>query len=387
MRVSYSALDTYKKCPQKYKFQEIERRKAPKSKEALFGTAVHEALKYMFSRDPLFPTLEEVLASFREMLAGSKIADIEKKRYEASGEKMIRTFFVKNPPWNFTVIDLESCFEVALNDARTGRNHVLVGKIDRIDKPDEQTYEIIDYKTSSKLPSQETVDENLQLSLYHLGIKKRWPHIEPKNVILSLYFLKAGEKLSTHREEAALRETEEKILADIRTIEQKMGKDEFPPTPSALCNWCGYRPICPAWRHLYEKDAAPLPQKMEVEKMIGDYAQLKSEIAEREGELKKISSAIHEYLNETGLERLFGNSLVLARKIQERSSVDLEKLQTILEPAGLWQQVLAPDPKLLKKLLPTLSEDIQEKVKEAIFIKKFTVLSLSKKKPNEKERP
>ena len=69
MRISYSALNTFKQCPKKYHYQEIEKRKAPKSKEALFGTAVHETLRYMFSRDPLFPTLEEVFARFRALLA------------------------------------------------------------------------------------------------------------------------------------------------------------------------------------------------------------------------------------------------------------------------------------------------------------------------------
>ncbi|MEK7646921.1 MAG: PD-(D/E)XK nuclease family protein [Patescibacteria group bacterium] len=61
MRTSYSALDTYKTCPLKYKYQNIDKIKAPKNKEAVFGTVVHEALKFMFEKTPLYPTLDEVV--------------------------------------------------------------------------------------------------------------------------------------------------------------------------------------------------------------------------------------------------------------------------------------------------------------------------------------
>src|SRR3989338_7593405 len=71
MRTSYSALETYKLCPQKYKFQEIDRVPAKKSKAAVFGTHIHSSLRFMFSRDPPFPTLDEVLARFPGQFSAS----------------------------------------------------------------------------------------------------------------------------------------------------------------------------------------------------------------------------------------------------------------------------------------------------------------------------
>ena len=64
MRISYSAIETFKTCPLKYKFQEIDRLRRPKSKEAVFGTLLHAALRFMFSRDPLYPTLDEVVNAY-----------------------------------------------------------------------------------------------------------------------------------------------------------------------------------------------------------------------------------------------------------------------------------------------------------------------------------
>ncbi|MFC1595026.1 RecB family exonuclease [Patescibacteria group bacterium] len=377
MRTSYSALATYKLCPQKYKFQEIDKIKAPKSKEAIFGTIVHSALKHMFSKDPLFPTLDEVLSHFRESLAESKINEKEKEIYKEAGATLLKKFWMKNPPWNFSVIGLEQFFEVVLEDPKTKKTHVFVGKIDRIDKNDDESYEVIDYKTARRLPSQNEVDQDLQLSLYHMGLLKRWPHLNPENIKLSLYFLKAGEKLSSARNKESLKNTEKDLFNVIRTIEEKEETKDFPPTPSALCSWCGYKEICPAWKHLYERKKQQAPEKIKVDSMVDRYNELKKEISDREAEIKKLAVEIHNYLDESGLERLFGDTVVLARKIQERNSVDMEKLKEVLEPVGLWKEVLSPDQKRLKKLLPTLSEDLQEKIKQAIIIKKFPYLHIT----------
>ena len=265
MRTSYSAIETYKQCPQKYKFQEIDRIKTPKSKEALFGTAIHSVLKFMFQKSPLFPTLDEVISYYREnwplheaFQAESKndplkipITEDEEKAYFEEGVKMLRNFYEKNALWNFNIVDLESRFDILLEDPKTGKTHVLAGIIDRIDKNHDE-YEIIDYKTSKRMPSQDGVHANLQLSLYSLGIQKRWPHITPDDIKLSLYFLKHGEKLSTKADAGKTEATKKDILGTIREIEARSDeKKDFEPMPSALCNWCAYKPICPAWKHKY----------------------------------------------------------------------------------------------------------------------------------------
>src|SRR3989344_4012119 len=111
MRTSYSALDTFKQCPQKFKFQVIDKIKAPKSVETVFGTAVHASLKFMFSHEPIFPTLDEILANFTEGWRGAspKVHPPLDKNiiatYEESGKNLIKSFYKKNQPWNFSVVD------------------------------------------------------------------------------------------------------------------------------------------------------------------------------------------------------------------------------------------------------------------------------------------
>ena len=109
MRTSYSALETFRQCPQKYKFQEIDKIKTPKGKEAVFGTLIHNSLKFLFSRDPLYPSLDEVIANFRNSWQASDIANLsedERSLYLVQGENILRRFYAKNQPWNFNIVDM-----------------------------------------------------------------------------------------------------------------------------------------------------------------------------------------------------------------------------------------------------------------------------------------
>ena len=378
MRISYSLLETYKQCPQKYKFQEIDRIKSAKSKEALFGSAVHETLKFMFSRDPLFPTLEEVLAHFRERFMESKhITEEEKNRYREVGEKILRNFYMKNPPWNFNVVDLESRFEVVLDDQLYKSKHVLVGKIDRVDKLEDGSFEVIDYKTSRRLPSQDAVDHNLQLAVYQLGLQKRWPHLEPESIVLSLYYLRSGDKFTTKRSRESLEGTEKQLLAQLHGIEKKTEEKDFPPMPSALCDWCSYKQICPAWRHLYKKPE----EKVEIEKVMQEYFTLKTETDEKEKRMAELMATIRAYLESDGLDRIFGAYGTISRTAQERTSWDIDKVKEILSGHPLWQELLIIDQKKVKLVMARLPYELSERLKnEARVVKKFSMIKVSNKK-------
>ncbi len=133
MRISYSGLETFKQCPLKFKLQYLDRLKTPKSKEALFGTLLHSALKILHEPGLLAPTEEEIL---------KYIADNwDPAVYETENEsvaafalaiKIMKDYYAKNYPSQFNILALETPFEVPLAVGAT--NHLITGKIDRIDK-------------------------------------------------------------------------------------------------------------------------------------------------------------------------------------------------------------------------------------------------------------
>lgn len=395
MRTSYSAIQTYLQCPKRYEFQEVQKIRVPKSREAIFGTLIHSTLHFMFQRDPLFPTLEEVVAYFREHWPPLETfnkdaahdalkqpwAEEDEKTYFEQGVKMLKRFYEKNAPWNFHVVDLESRFELALTDEKTGETHVAAGIIDRIDKLDDGTYEIIDYKTGKRMPSQDSLDQDLQLSLYSLGLQKRWPHLKSEDIKLSLYFLRHEEKLSTTVNPETAEKTRAHILKTIAEIQERIsaGKD-FEPIPSALCNWCGYRPMCPAWRHLYKKEADPLLAADKTDAAIEKYFELKKTEKQLEQEIKMLQDQIRVYMDQEKLTRVFGAYGTISKKLIQRYTYDFEKIKVLLSPLNKWEAILKADETKLKQILKELPEDIRNAIMETKHIaREYTALSVSTK--------
>jgi RecB family exonuclease len=374
MRISYSAIDTFKTCPLKYKFQEIDRIKTPKSKEAVFGTAIHSTLKFIHSPGILSPTLEQALEYFSHNWNSAVFAsEAEERAAFSMGVKIIQNYYQKNNPAEANIVALENRFEIEIG--KDEDKHIVAGIVDRIDKTDEG-YEIIDYKTTKTMPSQEKVDNDLQLSVYLKAFLSRYPK-EKENldkIKVSLYYLKHGVKLTSGRTLKQLDESENLFLDTIKIIES--GK--FEPIINPLCDWCGYQNRCPMWKHKFKE-----MRKMdttEINQAIEEFVSLKSAISVTKEKLIELQEKIAFYMDQEGVDRVFGEEGIIARTLRKTYKYDEKKLREILEPLDKWEDVLKVDGIALRNILGVLPYQVRADAEKAKVIDRESKTFVVKKK-------
>ncbi len=374
MRISYSALDTFQTCPLKYKFSEIDKIKAPKSKEAVFGSTVHSTMKFIHTPGILSPTLDQAMEHFQNSWNPAVFDDENEERAAFSqGIKIIQDYYQKNNPANFNIVDLESRFQIEIG--KDEDKHIVSGIIDRIDKT-EDGYEIIDYKTTKKMPSQDKVDNDLQLSVYLNAFLSRYPkEIENLDKIkVSLYYLKHGVKLTSQRTLEDLQRSQQLFLDTIKIIE----KGKFNPIISPLCDWCGYQDRCPMWKHKF-KELRKIDTD-EINAAISEFIELKSAITITKDRLAKLQEDITHYMDQEGVDRVFGGNGIIAQTLRKTYKYDEKKLKEILEPLDKWEDVLKVDGIALRNILGVLPLETRVSVEKAKVIDKETKSLTVKKK-------
>lgn len=356
MRISYSALDTFTTCPAQYKFQYVDRIKVPKIKEAVFGSLIHEVLKMFHEPSRLSPLSEdELLKYFTQKWEPSVYQDSQEEAFAFhQGIELLKKYYQVNQSLTFNIVNLETSFEAPILDGQEFNQ--VTGRIDRIDKLDDGTFEVIDYKTGKKMPPQKIVDNNLQLSVYHLGLVNRWPSFAEKPVKLSFYFVQHGEKLSTTRSSQELAETKDKVL----TIINEIKKSPFAPRSNPLCNWCQYQPYCPLFKHKFSQQRTV--DKEQINGVIKEYFEIKSQDEGNTKRMAELKEMINKYCDEQGIDRVFCEQGYITRLSQQRFTYNGQQLREILEPLGKWEEILTVDAAKLKKVIESLPYDLRKKI-------------------------
>jgi len=350
MKLSYSSLSTYELCPAKYRFQYEERLPTASSPALSFGDSLHRTLYRFHNRPvPVAPTLPEML----EMLDGEWQSDgfrdaSEEATYRAHGAEVLTSYHRDNADSFAIPAALEFHFRIEVEGVQVS------GTIDRMDRIPGGGYEIIDYKTNRRLPPLSRVQEDLQLTVYYLAAKEIWG-IEPER--LTLYFLLPGERMTTTRSPADADELRKRISV----AAERIAAGKFEPRQNALCDWCDFQALCPLFRHRFEQEGGdPAPRMTEV---VNEWIELKRLGRKTYQRLDELAPLINAFGDEHGYRRLFGaDGAAVDRRPQHITEPDPDRIRLILEPLGLWDQVLAVDPKKLSDLIESrkLPPDVED---------------------------
>jgi len=228
-KISYSRINTYLFCPQKYKLIYFDGWYIPLNADITFGHTIHATLeKYHANKGA---TIERLFESYDEAWKNEGFASPQQSfEYYLRGKKMLENYF-----GSFAKSDSEILYTEKSFDANIGK-YRFIGIIDRVDKYPDGTYEVMDYKTHAKIWDQEKVDKDLQLSFYAYACKNVFGFNPDK---ISVYFLSDNKKVYTRRS----REQIEDAINTALTAAEKISAEDFEPDTSK-CVLCDFKAKC-----------------------------------------------------------------------------------------------------------------------------------------------
>ena len=295
-KFSPSKLGVYQNCPRRYQYRYVDkisrRRKTP---ETVVGVAVHSAFEELYAlvtggKVPTLPELQEIYA--RELEAEwdetvvEKDARFAKADWKKVGHDCVELYYEGHKPFSAdrtVAIEKRVGFPITVD----GHEYRIEGFVDRLALAPDGAFEIVDYKTAKSLPNQEHADEDWQLALYELAVRREWP--DTKEVRLKWHYVRHGKTLVSVRDEAA----RAKLLADVTALISQIKHDhEFPVKPSTLCDWCEYRDLCPLFADAVRVAALPPEERAKDGgvKLVARYAEIEERRKRLKDDLKVIEA-------------------------------------------------------------------------------------------------
>jgi DNA helicase II / ATP-dependent DNA helicase PcrA len=232
LMLSASDLETYRLCPLKYKFARVFRIPQEATIHQRFGIALHTVLERFHKlpdpgREELFELFE---ASWRRGGFGDSDDELQ---FRERGVEALDRYWENTRDEEGEPVWFERSFSFTLGP------HVIRGRVDRVDRRPDGTYEVIDYKTGRSKTADE-LQRDVQLSIYQMGAREAWG-IETS--AHSYYFVMTAEKVPVAHSDEEL----DRVRATIEEIGAGIARQDFQPTPSQeICSFCDYRIICPA---------------------------------------------------------------------------------------------------------------------------------------------
>jgi RecB family exonuclease len=355
--LSYSRLSRFETCPLSYRLHYIEKKQAEPGLPLRFGKTVHAVLerllKEVLDDERTGPLSEErALELYREAWSAEGLTGIE---VFEEGLRILRDFIREQG-----VVDHRNILAVEKEFRLPVGPFTVLGFIDRVDWVDDETIEVIDYKTNHQLFARDEVESSLQLSLYHVAAQRLWPWA--KKVKLTFWMLRHGVRQETTRTEEQLKDA----LAYVETLgRQTESAKEYPARLNANCSYCDHRKQCPAY-------ADALQGKREF--IASDLADLEGVAREREevARLAKLLYARKEELEDVLKVHLKHQDELVLGGVRYRmftaTSLDypLEPTVSLLaEVSGLTREELlerlgAVDKKALDALLKSLGKKLDK---------------------------
>ena len=326
MAYSFSQLQTYLKCPLRYRLEKIDKEDPLIPQFNLNLTlwiCVHSALEdlYRAKSDTILMEESQLLEAFdihwKEKIDNATeinwwtnpFNEYDLTAFYGRWVEYMKYYYNEYYPFDQAVaMKMESPISFEIEEGIH-----FWGKIDRLDI-DGDTLIINDYKTNKSLPkdSNNTIED--QITLYAIGVLKDYGkqinHLKWRVIYLHL---KDPHEWDITTEK--IEEVKNKYLDIIKEIEERKNRyakwddEAFPASWSwYACDDCLFKHFCPKFKHMYMKDETIQINELwedTIRKRIDRYAKMNDEWNALKKQAQSISKMLWEFANSNWVTRLY----------------------------------------------------------------------------------
>ena len=245
LTLSHSSIDTYDRCPLRYKFSELWKLPGTATPPLVFGLIMHRCVAEYFKAQTKGKGVDETelrhIYDIKWAESGWPFEDaFQKEDYYQTGWEQFSAFHQQQREEPDAFLESEKTFEWNQGEI------VLTGRIDQVNRAADKTIEIVEYKTGEP-QEPKFIEKSRQLALYALAAENA---MDRRVGTVTLYNLTVNESHSFVPDEKRLEKTLEATL----NIAARIRAGHFPAKPNFFCRSCDYRGICPA------QEQAPPPR-------------------------------------------------------------------------------------------------------------------------------
>ena len=242
-----SKVAAFTQCALAFRFAVIDGVPEPPSVAATRGTLVHRALELLLAEPPAVRTRAAAAAALDRAATEVRVSpefallaldDDQETALFTSAASLIERYFELEDPRTVHPIGLE-----LMLDAEVGGVH-LRGIIDRLELDAAGELVVTDYKTG-RAPAERFEQRRLGGVHFYALLCERLLGKRPARIQL-LYLADPVAIICTPSHQSS-RAIERKVAAVWTAVERACARDDFRPRPSGACEWCGFKPWCPAF--------------------------------------------------------------------------------------------------------------------------------------------
>ena len=246
--LSPSKVSSFKDCALAFRFNAIDKLPEPPSPWTTKGTLVHRALELLFYDHPIGARTPEAAMVCLDRAWVECQADPEftvlaldddgRAAFRADAEVLVRNYFMLEDPNAVRAVGMELRLEAKVGTLS------LRGIIDRLEIDDDGELVVTDYKTG-KAPRQQNEGSRLGGVQFYAFLCEQVLGRRPARV--QLLHLREPVAIVNVPTEQSIRGLQTRTSAIWNAVSVACEREDFRPKTGPLCNFCAYKPYCPAF--------------------------------------------------------------------------------------------------------------------------------------------